>query len=411
MRRGAAVAALGLNYASVVKQALTQIPLSIIEKAPPKLTSNYAKAFKINVKELPSITKRAGDIAISDLQGSIGRIFTGPLTEFDRKNAQLSLNALLDKEYNKFLKEGVKISPEIQGYIEKIAQDKIDLWYGGFFKGQKPEAFRSSLGQFINMFIYPLTSQLNGFYRHILESKGAWKTAQATAEVIAAATAIAYLESSITKLSFKWSDDKEMTNDVLQSLAGNIPIVSQISYAMATDQQLQVSAGISGIANLQKKIVAYMKDEKEAIDVLFATGEVIGVPRQFRRFFEGMEIINEGGITDKEGKMLAPVNEVDEIVRSFLRGKYGSMAAQDWTRNLGEKKEQRRWFIPQVEFLQNGDYDRKAELYKQFTKEEQEQLRGYLSDEQQKKLDRALRSAIGGKSRTKEDILKKYNIK
>ena len=390
LKKGAAMASLGLNYASVVKQALTQVPLMLIRKARPKLRSEYAKAFGISVKDLPSITKRKGDIAITDLQGKVGRIFTGALTEFDRKNAQLSVNALLDKEYGKFLKEGAEITPQVQNIIEKKAQDTIDLWYGGFFKGQKPEAFRSSLGQFINMFIYPLTSQLNGFYRHILQSKGAGKTAVATAEVMAAATTIAYMEVAISKLSFNWSDEKQMAKDVLQSLGGNIPIVSQLSYALMNDQQLQVSAGLSGIANLLKKIPQYAKGEKEVSDILFAGAEIVGLPKQVRRIREGVEIINEGGITNKEGKMLAPVKEADEIIRAILRGKYGPMASQDWIRNIGEKTENRRWFVPQVEFLQNGDYNRKAELYKQFTLEEQKQLKALLSETQQKKLDKAL---------------------
>jgi len=161
LRKGVAVGSLGLNYASVLKQALTQVPLTVIERAPPKLHSTYAKAFGINVADLPSITKRVGDIAIKDLQGKVGRIFTGSLTKFDKINAQLSLNALLDKNYRKLLKEGIEITPTTRKLLEKRAMDTLDMWYGGFFKGQRPEAFRKELGNFILMFLYPLTSQLN----------------------------------------------------------------------------------------------------------------------------------------------------------------------------------------------------------------------------------------------------------
>ena len=49
-------------------------------------------------------------LSTADMQGKIERIFTGSLTEFDRKNAQLSLNRLLDKEYSKFLKKGKPIT-------------------------------------------------------------------------------------------------------------------------------------------------------------------------------------------------------------------------------------------------------------------------------------------------------------
>ena len=403
LRKGIALGSLGLNYASVAKQALTQIPLSVIEKAPPKLKSQYAKAFNINVADMPSITKRRGDIAIADLQGRIGRIFTGLLSEFDRKNAQLSLNALLDKGYNKFLKEGIEITPEIRGIIEKTAQDKLDVWYGGFFKGQRPEFFRSELGNFINMFIYPLTSQLNGFYGNILKARGVGGNIKAAAEVATAATVIAYLEKSIENMSLEWSDKKEMTKDVLQSLLGNIPIVSQISYSLMNEREIQISPGIAGISNLSKKISQYFAEEKEGLDVFFAAAEVAGLPKQVRRAWEGIEIINEGGLRDKNGKMLAPVKEADEIMRSFLRGKYGSMAAKDWIKNIGKKK--RRWFTSEVEFLQNGDYDRKAQLYITFPPTKQKELRSFLSEAQQKKLDKAL-SEIGSEEKSLKDIFK-----
>ena len=384
MRKGTAMGSLGLNYATVIKQALTQIPMTIIEKAPPKLKSEYAEAFGINVADLPSITKRRGDIAIQDLQGKIGRIFTGAITEADKIQAQMSLNALLDKEYNKFLKQGAEITPEVHKIIRKSAQDALDMWYGGFLKGQKPPAFREELGNFILMFLYPLTSQLNGFYRHIFRAQGLNKF-KSIAEVMAAVTAIAYLEQVIENLSFKWSDEKEMTKDVLLSLSGNIPLVGNIAYSIVNEKEFNVSPVLGNISNIIKAI-----GKGEGEKIVFTTAETFGLPKTARRIKEGMEIMEKGGITDEDGKMLAPVKDTAELVRSFLRGKYGSLAAKDWIRNVGEKKEDRRWFVPQVEFLQNGDYDRKAELYLQFGSDEQRELREFLSEDQQKRLDKSL---------------------
>ena len=383
LRKGVAMGSLGLNYASVLKQALTQIPLTIIEKAPPKLVSEYAKAFGIKTADLPSITKRVGDIAIRDLQGKVGRIFTGPLTKFDKLNAQASLNALLDKNYTKFLKEGVEITPEARALIEKKSMDTLDVWYGGFFKGQRPEAFRKELGNFILMFLYPLTSQLNGFFRYIARAKGLGDTAKASAEVLASAVAIAYLEQVIENLSPQWSDEQGMTKDILLSLAGNIPVAGNIAYALANETEIQASPTLGSINNIVKKI-------SKGEGVSWAIAETFGLPKQVRRIKEGMEIMEAGGITDDEGKMLAPVQDTMELVRSFLRGKYGSIASQDWVRNIGEKTEDRRWFIPQVEFLQNGDYERKAELYKSFDRATKKELYDFLSEGQQKKLDKEL---------------------
>ena len=406
LRKTTAKASLGLSYASVVKQALTQVVVSIIEKAPPKLKSEYAEAFNVDVSEMPSITKRSGDVAISDLQEGISRIFTGALTEFDRANAQASLNALLDKEYSKYKNDGIEVTPEIQKIIEKKAQDKLDLWYGGFFKGQKPEMFRTPVGNFFNMFIYPLTSQLNGFYQHILKANGVKQNVKNVAEVMTAATIIAYLEVAITNLSFNWDDEEDMAKDVLLSLVGNIPIVSQIAYGLSMDTDIQISAGIGGIQNLLTKISAYYQGEKELKDVFFATGELAGLPKQVRRFYEGMEILQNGGVIDSEGNMMVQVKETDEIVRSFLRGKYGSIASRDWITNKGKKKEERRWFVPEVEFLQNGDYERKAELYISFDKEKRKELKSFLSENQVKKLNKAIEDFIE-KEKTMEKIRQK----
>lgn len=384
LRKGVAAGALGLNYASVLKQALTQVPMVVIAKTPPKLSSQYARAFGINVSQLPSITKRGGDIAIVDMQGRLGRIFTGPLTKFDRINAQLSLNGLLDKEYGKFLKEGADITPEVKSIIEKRAQDATDLWYGGFFKGQRPEAFRKELGNFLLMFLYPLTSQLNGFYRHILKAQGSKKVV-AGAEVLAAAVTIAYMEQVIENLSPKWSDEAGMTQDVMLSLTGNIPLAGNIAYSIANDTEFQISPSIASLNNIRRNL---SKGEGEKTAWAFA--ETFGVPKQIRRIKEGMEIMESGGITDSSGKMLAPVQDSMELIRSFLRGKYGSAASQDWVRNIGEKTEDRRWFVPEVEFLQNGNYDRKAELYRRFDPRTKRELRNFLSEAQQQKLDKAL---------------------
>src|SRR3990167_5605388 len=169
LRHASSIASLGLNYSSVIKQILTQVPLTIIEKAPPKLRSRFARDFGIEVKDLPSIRERQGDIAIADMQGRIDKVFVGPLGRFDRTNAQLSLNALLDKEYKKWLKESnnKEVSPEVMDFILKEAQDRLDMWYGGMTKGQIPTAFRSEVGKMINMFIGPLTSQLRSEERRV----------------------------------------------------------------------------------------------------------------------------------------------------------------------------------------------------------------------------------------------------
>jgi hypothetical protein len=398
LRKGVAMGSLGLNYATVLKQALTQIPIMIIEKSTPKMSSEYAKAFGIDVKDLPSISKRKGDIAIQDLQGKISRIFTGAITKFDKINAQIALNGLLDKEYNKFLKEGVEISPETRAIIEKNAQDKIDMWFGGFFKGQRPEAYREEIGNFILMFTYPLTSQTNGFFRHMLKAKGFKGNIKAVAEVLASVVAIAYMENVIENLSPEWSDEQKMTEDILLSLAGNIPIAGNIAYSIVNEQDINLSPVIGNINSIVRAI-----SKGDGEKVTWTLSETAGLPKQVRRVKEGFQIMEDGGITDNNGKMLAPVEGAMEYMRAFLRGKYGPLASQDYIRNVGEKKEDKRWFVPEVEFIQNGDYERKAEIYKTFDEQKKKEFYNMLSEGQQKKLDNAIKG-ITPKSEGKKSL-------
>lgn len=397
-RKGVAMGALGLNYATILKQALTQIPITIVEKSLPKASSEYAKAFGIKTRDLPSISKRKGDIAIQDLQGKISRIFTGGITQFDKMNAQAAINGLLDKEYSKYLKEGVPVTKEIQALIEKTAQDKIDMWFGGFFKGQRPEAYREEIGNFILMFTYPLTSQTNGFFRHMLKAKGFKGNTKAVAEVLASVVGIAYMEQVIENLSPKWSDEKQMTEDILLSLSGNLPIAGNIAYSIVNEKDINLSPVIGNINNIVRAI---SKGDGEKI--MWTIAETAGLPKQTRRIKEGFQIMEDGGITDNNGKMLAPVEGTMEYMRAFLRGKYGPIASQDYIRNVGEKKEDKRWFVPEVEFIQNGDYERKAEIYKTFDKEKKKEFYNMLSEGQQKKLDNALKG-ITPKSQGKKSL-------
>ena len=392
-RQAGAISSLGLNLASVMKQMLTQVPLTFIEKAPPKLQSQFAKEFGIDVKNLPSIRERKGNAAIMDMQEGVRRAFVGPLTEFDKINAQKSLNALLDKEHKKFLKEGKEMTPERQAQVLKLAQDRLDMWFGGMTRAQLPRAFRSELGKLINMFIMPLTSQLNGFFFSVAKAKG-YKKAEVFAEVVASALTIAYLEQVITNWSPKWSDEKSMTEDVLISLSGNIPLLSQAVFAWHSDQPLQVSPVLSSVSRVVTQLGKVDEEQTTSVDVGFAFAELFGVPKQFRRTVEGVGIVTEGGLRDRDGKLLAPVKGTDEHIRAFIRGKYGTIATQDFIRNVGVSSDKRRWFVPEVEFLQNGDYDRKAELYVSFDTRTQRELYAELSEGQQKRLEAALEDRL-----------------
>lgn len=385
LRKAASIAALGANIIPVVKQSLTQIPLTFVERAPPRLRSRFAKDFGVTVKDLPAIRQRKGNVAIQDMQEGYARVVVGSLTEFDKYNARLSLNALLDKSYKKYKKEGLPIDEKVQELIIKEAQDKLDLWYGGMTKAQMPEAFRSEAGKLLNMFIYPLTSQLNGFYLQVAKARGFGKKSKAIAEVLSAATAIAYAEQALTKMTFKWSNVEEMSKDIVESLAGNIPVLGSIVFALANEQPYSPSPIINSVTNLFKKLNKVV-DEPQAVDELFfAIAEMFGLPKQARRTYEGIQFAKEGGFRDKRGKLLAPALKGDRL-RAVIRGKYGTLAVQEYLNNIGKKVENRKWTHPEVEFLQNGDYKRKAQIYRKLDRKTKIFLFNELSKAQKKKL-------------------------
>lgn len=408
-RRAGSLAYLGGRYSTVLKQPLNLVATSFTEGMLPKLKSKYAKDFNIEVKKLPSYVARAGDIAIEDLQGRVGRIFTGALTEMDREVAFVNLNAFLDREYNKFIEKGIPVTEEVQRFIEKEAQDMLDLWHGGFLEGQRPEYYRSEAGKLVLMFTHQLASQANGFYfkalsegvfgaentgvfKEILEEKSKGKLnkdkLKTITSILAGFLAIGYLEQVITNLSFEWSTPDEMAKEVLEASLGNIPAISGISYSLATGKDVTLSPVFGMVSELFNAI--YKGDLEE---ISWASGNFFGVPKQIKKTKEGLEVLASGGLTDKNGQMLAPVEGVMEQIRTFLNGRYGSVAAKDYMNNnpLNKKEgQERRWFVPQVEFLQNGDYERKAELYLSFSPKDRFALKKYLTSGQKKKLDKAI---------------------
>ena len=355
-RKTMAVGALGLNYAPVIKQTLTQIAVAICEKALPKARSKFAKSFGIKVSDLPSITERKGNLAIADMQGKIGKMFTGGLTGADKLAAQTSLNGLLDKNWYKYLKanklkQGDNLSNETRDFIIQKSQDTLDLWFGGMTKSQIPPVFRSEAGKLIEMFLYPMVSQLNGFYYHVYKAKGLGKSAWAAGEVAAAATSIAYMEQVIVNLSPKWDDKEGMTKDILSSLACNVPLVAKVVYAIDSEQPLQISPGIAGISTFIKELA---KEEKDVKALTFKGAEVFGLPKPIRKVTEGVKVIKEKGYRSKQEKLLAPVESKMEQTRSLLRGKFGSLAAKKYVENVGKKVE-RPIFDKGLEMVKTGD--------------------------------------------------------
>ena len=295
-RRAGSLAYLGGRYSTVLKQPLNLVATSFTEGMLPKLKSKYAKDFNIEVKKLPSYVARAGDIAIEDLQGRVGRIFTGALTEMDREVAFVNLNAFLDREYNKFIEKGIPVTEEVQRFIEKEAQDMLDLWHGGFLEGQRPEYYRSEAGKLVLMFTYQLASQANGFYfkalsegvfgaentgvfKEILEEKSKGKLnkdkLKTITSIFAGFLAIGYLEQVITNL---FSGPHQMRwQRGIRGFSLKHPAISR-SLTLSNRKDVTLSPVFGMVSELFNAI--YKGDLEE---ISWASGNFFGVPKQIKK--------------------------------------------------------------------------------------------------------------------------------
>jgi hypothetical protein len=328
-RRAQAIAALGYNVKTILKQPLAMIAATVIEKAPPKMRSEYAKAFGVNVKDLPSVSIRGGDInAFNDIRsGSLMQLPFQPLKKVDQKAAEKILNGYLDKEWKAVGKSNA-LSPEMMAHIEREAQNKLDMLMGGYFPGQRPSNYTSEIGNTLLMFTYPLTSQLNTFFYHVYKGKTTPEKAKRIAEVMTSIALIAYFEQVITNLSFDWDSEEDMIKDVLISASGNIPILGGMVYAAANPGVDYSPIPVVSNINKIKSTAEEGKFEKTAWEV----AHILGVPKSFRRAIEGAEVIDEGGAKGFE------VNTLPEQIRTAVGGQYGSLAGKEYLEDLNNPK-------------------------------------------------------------------------
>lgn len=336
VRSASALASLGLNAVSVIKQAQTQLATTIVAKAPPKFRSQFAKDMGINVSELASLSVRAGDISVKDIKNKVIRSMTEPLAKFDRYNAKLSMNRFLDQEYKKQLKKGIAITDDVQKEIIRIASDRLDMWYGGYFAGQKPLAYRNEFMHTLTQFTYPTLSQLNGYAYSFYKAKGFGNKAKTIAETVAAVATIAYMDEVYEKLSFNWNSKEEMQKDLAVAVFGQVPIVGSVFYSLMNSQIPYVAPTVSALVKFLDEAIVNKDLEKAS----WAASSLVGVPKQVKRTVEGIETLNKKGGVDKNGKRTFKLDTEDtmEVARTLIRGKYGSLAGQEYVSGIGKPK-------------------------------------------------------------------------
>lgn len=340
LKGATAVSSLGASVVSILKQAQTLIVSLIIDKSLPKIgKSKFEKDFKVSVRDLPSIQARLGDISLEGANKFI-KTLTQTLTKTDKKIAEGVLRGLLDKEYNKILKSGIEMSADVKGIIEKNAQDRLDMLMGGYFKGQKPRAYRDTIPQLLTQFTYPTLSQLNVLYNHIYTAKGFGSSAKRTAEVSTALLAIAYMDNVYSNLSFDWDSEEKMKEDVVNSLVLNLPIIGSLFYSLETGQ---TPAFAPVLSNIQKLFIDASDNTKDAKDLTWDAAIMLGLPRQIKRTAEGFDVVANDGFKDSKGRYKFKLEDGDssERIRTLIRGRYASKAGKEYINKLEESKKKK----------------------------------------------------------------------
>jgi hypothetical protein len=359
------------SLSTALKQVINNVQAFVGEGALPNPKYNEI------VENLPSLFERSGgDFVIKDMGNKYDRIIFTPVRFMDNISAKSTLGGLLDKELKrKGVSEFADISKEEADLILNRIQDKMDLMYGGVTTEQLPPWFRSTVGKHVFAFMRPLNSILN------------YATTKGMTRGAAVLATGAYIEIAISNLSFTngWKDPEDVAKDMSLGFMSNFPVLNTLIYAFTSGNAISPAA-TSGLSKTIKEGAKLVGGEGSYQDFGFATAEAFGLPNLIRKTAEGYQFVSDGGRRDKDGKLTVPQLGAMEAIRAFYRGQYAPLAVQEYLNNMSAKKEDRKWIFPEVEFLQNGDMKRKAQIYAELGKDAKP-LYDELSKNQKKELD------------------------
>lgn len=363
LRKGVGRSILGASITSALKQPLSLVNTLIVEGRLPRFKKG------IDLKTA-SLAERRGQIAIADMNGKIDKTLFWGLQNIDKVSARAELGSAWNAQLKKLGRTSDELTDIERTYMMNIVQDQVDLMFGGMTSAQIPPIMRSEIGKLFTSFISPLNSQLNFYFKKIANEQGI-KKVKMGARVASAMVTIAYLEQAITKMSFNWTDEEGMKDDVLHSLAGNVPMLGSLVYAISTGQAYQPIAAISHVSNFFVTASKWDEGNKTDQDMAFAFAELMGFPQQIERTYTGTQSALEGVVKTKSGKVIARIDGIPENIRAVLRGNYNVKSVREHFR----KKDLRTERNKDIKALVN-----KGNLIEALTMEDELVKKGALTD-------------------------------
>ena len=354
-----AMGILGFKYTVPLKQFLnlfdfwTMLParrlmgasLKTLGKSPTAQLARYSG----------SVQERSLGFAVQDLKNVIVSWARKPAEFTDKLTAKMGRIALVDQQLVRAKKAGIKVTPKMFKNMEKIADDTVDAVMGAMSRAETPAYFRTELGKSINMFYSQLNSKMQFYVTDIFKdakyAKISGNKAKLLAKAFVSVLVAGYMESTINKLYFQ-DEPGDITKNALKQIIGNFPIIGSIAFALETGQPYSPSPVLGNITKLMMAI-AQGKTEK----ALWASAGFVGFPQQLEKIITGGRVIKKGGVYDKNGRLLFKVEELPEQIRTIMKGKWGSKAAQEYFEPKDEKEKKYRKESPDFIDINLGELD------------------------------------------------------
>lgn len=275
-----------------------------------------------------SVQQRALGYEVSDLRGNIVKWLRKPSEYTDKLTSRIIKISLMDQMMERLNKQGKRITPKEFKNIDRLSNDWIDAIMGSMSKADQPAYFRTELGKAVNMFYSQLNSKMQFYLRDVFvdeQMRGhVGSKTKILAKAFVAVIVGGFLEQLISKLYFD-DDWKDIAKETLMNLVGNFPLIGSVIFALESGQPYSPSPILS---NIVKLISSISKGDTE--DAIWSAAGFFGFAKQIEFLIRGGMVIKDGGVYDKKGKMLFPVDTLPEQIRTLLKGKWGSEAAGEY---------------------------------------------------------------------------------
>jgi len=390
---------LGLKYSVVVKQFLNIFDARVITKTRFLIKSGSKvlgqSPVARNARLTGSILERHLGYEIIDLSNAFIQFFAKPAKYTDRLTARIVHIGIMEQQLMRFNKTGQRMTPKIYKKMVRVADNMVDATMGTVSAMDKPAAYRTETGKALLMFTSPLNAKLQfhltDIYTdpEILKLTGGKKKLNMFIRSLVTLLLAGFAEQVINKLYF--DDPKDMATDTIKQVIGNIPMVGSIMYVLESSQEWQPMPVIANLSAMFKAL-----STGNYIDTSWELAGILGLSDQVKNLYEGSIIIKEGGVFDKEGKLLFEVTDPLEKTRTLIKGKWGSRAAQESFRESPETQAVNKIFKKLKKAKEDGD------------KEAIKNIMASLTEEQAGEIIKMIKADIKSTKPTEQDVMKIY---